>query len=128
MRTIIAGSRGVKSVRIIEAALRHCGWTPTVVISGTCEDSPDVLGERWAEQRGILIERYPADWNRFGRRAGMLRNSHMAYVGEALVAIWDGKSPGTKQMIEAARRRKLRVFVWHYHRPPLGKKNKRIYK
>lgn len=124
MRTIIAGSRGVKSVRIITAALAHCGWTPTVVISGACPDSPDILGELWAERHNVLVERYPADWARFGRRAGMLRNSHMAYVGEALVAIWDGKSPGTKQMIEAAHRRRLRVFVWHYRKPPFGKNNK----
>ena len=111
MRTIIAGSRGITDYALVVKAIKDCGWKPTVVISGTCEDSPDVLGEQWAEKRGVPIERFPANWKRFGNRAGMMRNQQMALLADALIAVWDGVSPGTKHMIEAAQTRKLRVFV-----------------
>jgi hypothetical protein len=114
VRTIIAGSRGITKYKFLRLAIEHCPWTPTIVLSGTCPDSPDVLGERWANLHNIPVERYPANWDQFGKRAGMLRNSLMAYKGQALIALWDGVSTGTAHMIEAAKTRRLRIFVVNF--------------
>ena len=57
---------------------------------------------------------HPADWNRLGRAAGPIRNEEMAEVSDALIAFWDGKSRGTKSMIEIARRKGLQVAVVRY--------------
>ena len=57
---------------------------------------------------------YPADWERHGRAAGPIRNEEMAEVSDALIAFWDGKSRGTKSMIEIARRKGLQVAVVRY--------------
>ena len=96
---------------MVERALRDCGWWPTTVLSGTAQ-GVDRLGEQWAASYGIPVERYPADWNGPDRkRAGHVRNGVMASMSEALVAIWDGSSPGTRDMIEAARARGRRVHV-----------------
>ena len=110
MRTIIAGSREGVCMADLEKAMESCGWTPTVVISG---DAPgvDKLGEEWADARGIAIERFRADWTRLKRAAGPIRNGQMADAAEALVGVWDGSSPGTKDMIQKARKRGLRVHL-----------------
>lgn len=114
MRTIIAGSRSVNSQRLMGTVMQSAaaqGIVPTVVLSGTARGA-DRLGEAWARMNDIPIERYPAAWETLGARAGYLRNSVMASKAEALVAIWDGKSKGTKHMIEIARARGLLTFVY----------------
>ena len=110
MRTIVAGSRGVTDIRQLHAALIECGWVPSVVISGGARGA-DRLGEEWAKQIGLPLEIYPADWDRYGKSAGHRRNAEMAAVADALIALWDGSSRGTKGMIDLATERGLRVFV-----------------
>lgn len=113
MRTIIAGSRGITVFRVICQAMFSIPWKPTVVLSGTAE-GVDRLGERWANMNNIPIEQYPADWGKYGKRAGFRRNWQMAEKADALVAIWDGKSRGTAHMIRVAREKKLQVYVVRY--------------
>src|SRR5437879_5851309 len=109
MRTIIAGSRGVADPGLVERAMaeaaRH-GIVPTVILCGEAR-GVDRLGRRWAEARGIPVESFPADWRRYRRGAGARRNQQMAEAGDALVAIWNGLSNGTADMIRRARTRGL---------------------
>ena len=83
------------------------------MVSGTAPGA-DRFGEEWAKAVGLPVRRMPADGTRLGRSAGMRRNEEVAKVATDLVAVWDGKSPGTKYMIEHARSKGLRVFVWLY--------------
>lgn len=117
MRTIIAGSRGITDPAWLDRALAGCGWIPTVVLSGTAPGA-DRLGEAWALDRHVPIERYPADWQANGRAAGHIRNVQMAEKADALIALWDNVSPGTKHMIATATRLGLRVHVEQPHRAP----------
>lgn len=110
MRTIIAGSRSACCMQELEAAIKLCGWKPTVVLSGTAKGA-DTLGQIWAVKNRIPLERYPANWNANGRKAGMMRNKVMAANAEALIALWDGESPGTQNMMMEARKAGLRVFM-----------------
>lgn len=118
MRTIIAGSRTVTNPRTLQHALVVCGWVPTLVLSG-CARGADYLGEAWALEHSVPIERYPADWNTHGKRAGFMRNTEMAEKADALIALWDNVSPGTKHMIATATRHGLRVHVEQPHVPRL---------
>jgi hypothetical protein len=111
METIIAGSRHITDPDIVADAIRDSGFPVTDVISGGAP-GVDTLGEQWAEQHGIPVVRFPADWKTLGRRAGSIRNQEMAGYAEGLVAIWDGKSRGSRNMIQLARRRGLQVFVY----------------
>ncbi len=110
MRTIIAGSRECNDKRELLSALEDCGWTPTVVISGAARGA-DRLGEVWAAEFDIPCERFPADWDAHGKAAGYRRNVQMADNAEALIALWDGASKGTKHMIDIAKHKGLRVHV-----------------
>lgn len=114
MKTIIAGSRTEKRfgqvVGAVAAAARE-GFVLTEVASG-CADGVDQLGEQWAQCYGIPVRQFPADWKRYGKAAGRQRNLQMAVYADALIAIWDGKSPGTRHMIATAERMRLKVFVY----------------
>jgi glycerophosphoryl diester phosphodiesterase len=73
----------------------------------------DSHGAHWAHDNGIEVKEFHAQWKRFGRSAGPRRNQHMADNADALIAVWDGQSHGTKNMIDIARSRGLMVHVWH---------------
>jgi hypothetical protein len=110
MKTIIAGSRGFNNYAILENAMSQCLWPITEVVSG-CARGADTLGERWAHAKRIPVKLFPADWDRDGNRAGYIRNAQMARYAEALIAFWDGKSRGTRDMIETAKAKGWRVMV-----------------
>lgn len=112
MRTIIAGSRSITDYRAVCDAVTESGFDVTTVVSGTAH-GVDQIGERWAGKHGVQVDRFPAQWDRDGKSAGYKRNVVMAILSDALIALWDGKSRGTKHMIEEAKRRGLRVFVYH---------------
>lgn len=110
MKTIIADSRTATDYQQLLAAIRTCPWQITEVISG-CARGADSLGETWAESQKIPLMRYPADWNKFGRSAGAIRNIEMSRIAEALLALWDGKSAGTEHMINQMKRSGKSVHV-----------------
>ena len=110
MKTIIAGSRHITDSSVLIAAIAASGFEITEVVSGGAR-GVDALGERYADFAGIPVALFPPDWKRHGRAAGPIRNRQMAEYGDALIAIWDGKSRGTKNMIETARDLGLEVYV-----------------
>jgi hypothetical protein len=113
MRTIIAGTRTLEDYSLVAKAMLEAkakGIVPTVVLSGTARGI-DQLGEKWAEEHGVPIERYPAPWDKYGKAAGTIRNTQMAEKANAVVLIWDGKSSGTKDMRNQALSRGLKVHT-----------------
>jgi hypothetical protein len=82
------------------------------IVSGTANGA-DKLGEKYAEKKGYTIKRFPANWN-MGRSAGYKRNEEMAQYADALIAFWDGKSKGTKHMIDLANKYRLKIKVIIY--------------
>lgn len=108
MRTIIAGSRCGCDQDTFNIVMMRCPWTITTVISGGAR-GVDRMGEEWAEKNGINVERFIPDWEKHGRAAGPIRNRQMAENADALIAFWDQKSKGTKNMIEEAQVRGLKI-------------------
>ena len=113
MRTIIAGSRTITDYALVERAMeaaRDQGIVPTAIISGGAK-GVDTLGQRWAKEHGLPCERFLAEWTRLGKAAGIIRNVRMAYEADALVAVWDGNSAGTRHMIAVAMKERLPIHV-----------------
>ena len=110
MKTIIAGSRTATDYRMLLEALVECGWSVTEVVSGTARGA-DQLGEQFANEFNLPLHQYPADWAQYGKRAGYVRNAEMAQNAEALIALWDGKSKGTRDMINRALDQDLAVYI-----------------
>lgn len=110
MRTIIAGSRTANSIKDLIDAVEKCDWSITTVVCGKAKGA-DHLGELWAIYHNIPIDYYPADWKKFGRSAGPRRNKQMSENADALIALWNGKSKGTENMIKLATAKNLRIYV-----------------
>lgn len=98
MRTLIAGSRDIANYNILRSAMAHRDWDVTSVVSGGAR-GVDALGERWAFENQVEVEKFPADWKQYGFSAGMIRNCEMAQNCDRAVILWDGSSRGTKHMM-----------------------------
>ena len=116
-KVIIAGCRDFADYELLKEKcdfyLQNQKPENVVIVSGHASGA-DALGERYAQERGLQLETYPADWKAHGRAAGPIRNAQMASVARTLIAFWDGKSRGTKNIIDTATKRGLKVAVVRY--------------
>lgn len=110
MKTIIAGSRTITDYKLLCEAIRKSGFDITEVVSGVAR-GVDALGERYAADNGIPTRRFPANWNEHGRAAGPIRNGEMAKYADALTALWDGQSRGTRDMLHKAYSHGLAIYL-----------------
>lgn len=116
-RIIIAGSREFNNYDLL---CKKCALIPSIegeveIISGHARGA-DTLGERFAKEHKVPLKIMPAEWNKYGKRAGIMRNAQMAiYASKAdngyLVAFKNGNTPGTMNMIETAQRYGLTIYI-----------------
>jgi hypothetical protein len=120
MKCIIAGGREVPDSlarRLVKRAIVASGWQDdiTMIIHGGARGIDSAAGYMCCKKWPIwTMPVSPDDWKKHGKAAGMIRNGQMAKVADALIAIWNGSSRGTKNMIEQAVNRDLKVFVYEY--------------
>jgi predicted double-glycine peptidase len=111
VKTIIAGDRTFSNYQTLIVAVNQSNFIITEVVSGAAK-GVDTLGEKWAKEKSIPIKRFPADWSRYGKLAGPIRNKEMANYAEALIALPSKDSKGTRDMIRQAKSVGLKVFVY----------------
>ena len=117
-KTIIAGGRDFMDYNLLKEKtnkiLQEKKVTHKIVIISGCARGADTLGLRYASENAFDVEEYPAEWDKYGKKAGYVRNVKMAENADALIAFWDGKSKGTKHMIDIAAERNLPIRVIRY--------------
>lgn len=111
MKVIIAGSREGFTLEDVYKAWDQSDIPISEVVSGTAR-GVDRFGEDFAAKEGIAVKQFPADWDKHGKSAGYRRNSDMADYADALIALWDGKSKGTKHMIDLATKKGILVYIY----------------
>ena len=111
-KVIIAGSRDFADYALLCSFADEvlAGAEDIEIVSGGARGADD-LGERYARERGYALKVFPAEWKKWGRAAGPIRNGQMAGYADALIAFWDGQSAGTRDMIRKAEERGLCVKV-----------------
>ena len=111
---IVAGSRSFNNYELLEqkldAILQNLDTQDIQIISGRANGA-DKLGERYAKEHSIKYLVFNVNWAEHGKRAGVKRNIEMSQVADALIAFWDGKSRGTRHMIDLAKQKGLLVRV-----------------
>lgn len=125
LRVIIAGSRDFDDFpKLMNSCTDILSKVETDaerirVISGTARGT-DKLGEQYAKIAGYELSKFPANWDGLGKRAGYVRNADMAKFScengnqGMLIAFWDGKSKGTKHMIDLAKKYGLEVHIVNF--------------
>ena len=117
-KVVIAGSRGFSNYRLLHDVcnrlLRDKRKEYNIVIVSGHARGADECGERYASDEKFDLEIYPANWKKYGKSAGFRRNEEMANVADGLIAFWDGKSHGTKHMIDICNEKGIEVRVINY--------------
>lgn len=136
MKVIITGSRNITDYKYVEDAMfkSNAYKLVTEVVSGGAR-GVDSLAIDWAKKHKVKYTVKKADWNNlkapgaevvidendksdnlgyryYNRRAGIQRNEEMGRYADALVAIWDSKSRGTKHMIDYMKSLGKKVYVY----------------
>lgn len=116
MRIVISGSRAYPNKEQVLSWLER-NVSPfmndTVVVGGA--RGVDTWAQEWAEDCGVPVDVFPADWTGLGKKAGYVRNVEMIDTAHKVVAFWDGESPGTRHAIDIAlaKRKPLEVVYPH---------------
>jgi len=112
MKTIIAGCRDFKDYHLVKTKIEYNRNTHpiTEVVSGGAEGA-DRLGEQYAIENNIPLKIFPAEWSKYGPAAGPIRNRQMAEYADCLIAVWDGKSKGTKNMVAEMNKLMKPVYI-----------------
>lgn len=110
MKVIIAGSRTINDYKNVVNAIKNSKFEITEVVCG-CAIGIDRLGQQWANVNQIPVKQMPANWNEYGKKAGIIRNIQMAQYADAAIIIWDGKSAGSKNMISEIKKVNKPYFI-----------------
>ena len=119
IKVIIAGTRDFNDYAFLKKNVDYFlqGINPNneeiEIVSGNARGA-DKLGERYAKEHNLPVKLFPANWDKYGKQAGYLRNQEMANYADMLIAFWDEKSKGTKHMIDIAKKQDLTVIVVGY--------------
>ncbi len=81
----------------------------TTIIHGDAKGADRFAGE-WAESKGVIVRKFPADWRTHGRYAGAVRNQEMVNIKPHLVVAFPGGS-GTANCISKAKKKGLKILI-----------------
>ena len=115
LKVIVAGGRDFQNYDLLSEKLNKLfsKRADVVIISGMAKGA-DSLAVKYAEEHKLRVSEFPAQWQKHGNSSGFRRNVEMARFADACVCFWDGKSVGTKHMIDTAKRMNLNVRVINY--------------
>lgn len=118
MKVIIAGSREITDIPTVMRAIHKSNIKRKYIsefVSGGAR-GVDRIGEQIARDNGFEPKIFKANWDKFGKRAGMLRNYDMGDYADFLIAVtFLGGTAGTSGMIKYMASLKKPVFCLYVH-------------
>ena len=115
IRLAIVGSRSITDEKLVERifnVFKYMFGAPKEIVSGGAK-GPDSFGENWAKKNNIPVKIFKAEWEKYGKSAGFKRNEDIIANCDVCLAIWDGKSHGTKNDFEWCKKYKKEVLVFN---------------
>lgn len=110
MRVLVTGGRDFDDRKVFHAFMatlfvdRHLD----TIIHGACGGA-DRMADTWARMWHLNIERYPANWSKYGRKAGPMRNEQMLREGKPNLVVAFPGGRGTADMVRRARKAGVEV-------------------
>lgn len=111
----IVGSRTITDVNFVNRIFncyKYCFGKPKKVISGGAKGI-DTIGETWADNLKIEKQIFIPDWDKYGKKAGFIRNEDIIKNCDVCLAIWDGGSNGTKNDFELCEKYKKSLILFN---------------
>ena len=109
-RVLVAGSRTFNNYFIVYKQLKRYLDNDTIIINGGA-DGADQLAAAYAECNHHVYEAYPAEWSKYGKSAGSIRNREMVKMVSDAIFFWDGSSPSTKELIDYSIQRNIKPLI-----------------
>lgn len=106
MKVAIIGSRGLENIEIEEYLPKGV----TEIVSGGAK-GVDTIAKEYALKNNIKLTEFKPDYKRYLKGAPLKRNLQIIEYSDMVIAIWDGKSKGTKFVIENCPKEKLKLFL-----------------
>ena len=109
---LVCGGRTLNDREYIWSVLDNCViqfGAPTLLISGGAP-GVDTQASAWAYGHKLPRKVFAADWQKYGRAAGMLRNQEMLNFGPRLVIAFPG-GRGTNDMVRRAEEAGLEILL-----------------
>ena len=118
MKLIVAGGRDFVNTQVMITVLMDLVEKGKIdpnseLVCGMARGADMLAYSLWANHN-MKIHTFPADWKTHPRSAGYIRNAEMGNFADVLVAFWDGKSRGTKHMIDIMNKLNKPVYVVRY--------------
>jgi hypothetical protein len=118
MNLLIAGSRAFKDYNLLIAEIdkfiaSHFKDQEIIIISGGAVGA-DQMGERYAASKGYKCQRFPADWKKYGKAAGPIRNKQMVDISDAAAIFWNKVSPGTRNTLNLCKDKQIPLLLVEY--------------
>jgi hypothetical protein len=101
MKLAVVGGRDFDDYQLFCWHLFGLHLPITTIISGGARGA-DSFAKSFALNLKFEYIEFPADWGKYGKRAGYLRNVQIVDECDLLIAFWDGESKGTKHSIDLA--------------------------
>ena len=118
-RMIVAGGRNYSNQNVVNYYIDRvkdvCDsrGLNLVIVCGMATGA-DTLGRNYAISNGLEVLEFPANWNRYGKSAGYIRNKEMGNIADSAIVFWDGRSKGSKLMIDIMHELKKPVVAISY--------------
>ena len=109
-RYLVAGSRQFNNYFVFYRYINRYLPKDAIIVNGGA-DGADQLAAVYSECNGYVYEAYDADWNRYGKQAGTIRNRELAKMITEAIFFWDGKSESTKELIEFVKQRGIKPLI-----------------
>lgn len=118
MRVLVCGGRDFNDLEMLTATLDeiHKATPIEVIIHGDAKGA-DKLAGVWARDNSVPIEKYPADWSKYGKSAGFRRNTQMLTEGKPDLVVAMPGGVGTAMMVDIARKASVKVRSRQWPKP-----------
>lgn len=128
MKVVFTGTRHIDDIKVVRDCLRQA-WTlmgPITELHEGGARGADTYARTIMEDAGIKVQTWLADWDRYGKGAGFIRNAEMVRLAhpDYGVAVWLDGSQGTQHCINQMQIAKLPRVVFYYTRT--GKRLERV--
>lgn len=121
-RILVCGGRHFSDYALLEKTINgviaESGREDIEIVSGHCVGA-DRLGELYAEKHNASIKIFSAEWGKYGKRAGPMRNKQMidyisGFENKIVIAFVSANTKGTRNTIALAKRANIRVIEKNY--------------
>lgn len=114
MKYGVVGSRGFSNYDVMARALDNLGLTSADTIVSGGAYGADALAEKYANAKGLATLIFKADWQKHGKKAGILRNQDIVDNSDVVIAFWDGVSRGTNNTINRTITAGKKLFIFDF--------------